>query len=86
MNALAIILLVITAFMTFVSPIALLVVILLIFGTKKLRNAGSDLGAAVKGFKKAMKEDEKVKDAEFKSIDNETASAKKENIKEKEQA
>ena len=40
--------------------IILLVVILLIFGTKKLRNAGSDLGAAVKGFKKAMKEDEKV--------------------------
>lgn len=66
--------------------IILLVVILLIFGTKKLRNAGSDLGTAVKGFKKAMKEDEKVKDAEFKSIDNETASAKKENIKEKEQA
>ena len=66
--------------------IILLVVILLIFGTKKLRNAGSDLGAAVKGVKKAMKEDEKVKDAEFKSIDNETASAKKENIKEKEQA
>ena len=66
--------------------IILLVVILLIFGTKKLRNAGSDLGAAVKGFKKAMQDDEKVKDAEFKSIDNETASAKKENIKEKEQA
>ena len=66
--------------------IILLVVILLIKRKKKLRNAGSDLGAAVKGFKKAMKEDEKVKDAEFKSIDNETASAKKENIKEKEQA
>ena len=66
--------------------IILLVVILLIFGTKKLRNAGSDLGAAVKGFNEARKEDEKVKDAEFKSIDNETASAKKENIKEKEQA
>ena len=32
--------------------IILLVVILLVFGTKKLRNAGSDLGAAVKGFKK----------------------------------
>ena len=66
--------------------IILLVVILLIFGTKKLRNAGSERGAAEKGFKKAMKEDEKVKDAEFNSIDNETASAKKENIKEKEQA
>ena len=66
--------------------IILLVVILLIFGTKKLRNAGSDLGAAVKGFKKAMKEDEKVKDAEFKSIDNNATPEKTETTKEKEQA
>ena len=41
--------------------IILLVVILLVFGTKKLRNAGSDLGAAVKGFKKAMSDDEPKK-------------------------
>jgi len=34
-----------------------LVVVLLIFGTKKLRNIGSDLGGAVKGFKEGMKED-----------------------------
>jgi sec-independent protein translocase protein TatA len=33
-----------------------LVIILLIFGTKKLRNVGSDLGGAVKGFKDGMKE------------------------------
>ncbi|MDU7463654.1 MAG: twin-arginine translocase TatA/TatE family subunit [Haemophilus haemolyticus] len=66
--------------------IILLVVILLVFGTKKLRNAGSDLGAAVKGFKKAMQDDEKAKDAEFKSIDNNTTSAKTETTKEKEQA
>lgn len=33
-------------------------IIILIFGTKKLRNVGSDLGGAVKGFKKAMGEDE----------------------------
>ena len=33
-----------------------LVVVLLIFGTKKLRNMGSDLGGAVKGFKEGMKE------------------------------
>lgn len=66
--------------------IILLVVILLVFGTKKLRNAGSDLGAAVKGFKKAMQDDEKVKDAEFKSIDNNATSAKTETTKEKEQA
>jgi sec-independent protein translocase protein TatA len=34
-----------------------LVVVLLIFGTKKLRNIGSDLGGAVKGFKEGMKEE-----------------------------
>jgi sec-independent protein translocase protein TatA len=35
-----------------------LAVVLLIFGTKKLRNIGSDLGGAVKGFKDGMKTDE----------------------------
>jgi sec-independent protein translocase protein TatA len=35
-----------------------LVVVLLIFGTKKLRNIGSDLGGAVKGFKEGMKDSE----------------------------
>ena len=33
-----------------------LVIVLLVFGTKKLRNVGSDLGGAVKGFKEGMKE------------------------------
>jgi sec-independent protein translocase protein TatA len=33
-----------------------LVIVLLIFGTKKLRNVGQDLGGAVKGFKDGMKE------------------------------
>ena len=32
-----------------------LVIVLLIFGTKKLRNIGADLGGAVKGFKDGMK-------------------------------
>ena len=37
-----------------------LVVVVLIFGTKKLRNIGTDLGGAVKGFKDGMKsEDDK---------------------------
>ena len=35
-----------------------LVIVLLIFGTKKLRNLGSDLGGAVKGFKDGMKGEE----------------------------
>jgi sec-independent protein translocase protein TatA len=40
-----------------------LLVVILIFGTKKLRNLGTDLGSAVKGFKDGMKtgEDEKPK-------------------------
>ena len=33
-----------------------LVVVIAIFGTKKLRNVGSDLGAAVKGFKDGVKD------------------------------
>lgn len=40
------------------SPIhwvIVLAVVLLVFGTKKLRNIGSDMGAAVKGFKEGMK-------------------------------
>ena len=33
-----------------------LVVVAMVFGTKKLRNIGSDLGGAVKGFKEGMKD------------------------------
>jgi sec-independent protein translocase protein TatA len=36
-----------------------LAVVLLIFGTKRLRGAGRDLGEAVKGFKKGMGDDDK---------------------------
>ncbi|GAB3510901.1 Sec-independent protein translocase subunit TatA [Pseudoxanthomonas daejeonensis] len=40
--------------------IIVLVVVLLVFGTKRLRNAGKDLGEAVKGFKEGMRDpDEK---------------------------
>jgi len=35
-----------------------LLVVVLIFGTKKLRNIGSDLGGAVKNFKEGVREDE----------------------------
>lgn len=38
----------------------ILVIVLLLFGTKRLKNIGSDLGGAVKGFKKSM--DEGAKD------------------------
>jgi sec-independent protein translocase protein TatA len=35
-----------------------LLVVVLIFGTKKLRNLGTDLGGAVRGFKEGMKSEE----------------------------
>jgi sec-independent protein translocase protein TatA len=48
--------------------IIILLVVLVIFGTKKLRTIGSDLGGAVSGFKKAMKEGEKEGDQVAKQI------------------
>lgn len=50
-----------------------LVVILLVFGTKKIGNIGSDLGKAVKGFKDGVKGGEEEKPAEpVATIDVET--------------
>ncbi|CAG8864246.1 Sec-independent protein translocase protein TatA [Pseudomonas fluorescens] len=43
--------------------IVLLVVVVLVFGTKKLKNFGGDLGESIKGFRKAMS-DEETKPAE----------------------
>ncbi|RUO73693.1 twin-arginine translocase TatA/TatE family subunit [Idiomarina seosinensis] len=45
-----------------ISPwqlLILLAIIVLLFGTKRLRNIGSDVGSAVKGFKKSMSDDDK---------------------------
>lgn len=43
--------------------VIVLVIVLLVFGTKKLRNIGSDLGSAVKGFKDGMREGQEDKPA-----------------------
>ena len=48
----------------------LLLIVVLVFGTKRLRNIGSDLGGAIKGFRKGMEEEpeesepEKIANAE----------------------
>lgn len=44
-------------------------IVVLLFGTKRLRTLGSDLGTAIKGFKKAMNDDE-PKDVEKKRLDD----------------
>lgn len=44
--------------------LVILAIALLVFGAKKLKNIGSDLGGAVRGFKKAMNEGEEEKSDE----------------------
>jgi sec-independent protein translocase protein TatA len=53
----------------------ILLVVLVVFGAKKLRSVGSDLGAAVRGFKKAMSEGEEEQSAPPKQIRSEGADA-----------
>ena len=48
----------------------ILVIVLLLFGTKRLKNIGSDLGNAVKGFKGAMREGEQDDKLEQKGKDD----------------
>jgi sec-independent protein translocase protein TatA len=42
----------------------ILVIVIVLFGTQRLRNVGSDLGAAIKNFRGALKEGEEDKPAE----------------------
>ncbi len=67
-------------------------IIVLLFGTKKLRNIGGDLGSAVKGFKKAIGDDketdkDKEADIEPEQLDQKNQSAEETTkTKEKDQA
>ena len=54
---------------SFWQILIILVVILILFGGKKIRTMGSDLGEALQGFKKAIKDDGSAKDTESKSDD-----------------
>lgn len=47
-----------------------LVIVLLLFGTKRLKNIGSDLGGAVKGFRSAMSDASKADDEEGKQLED----------------
>lgn len=55
-----------------------LVIVALLFGTRRLRNLGSDLGASVKGFRNAMGDDEGKKDKSLQDRSHETIDAKAE--------
>ncbi len=43
------------------SLLLVLAIVILLFGTKKLRNVGGDLGSAIKNFKKSVKDEEAAK-------------------------
>lgn len=45
------------------------IIVALLFGTKRLRTLGSDVGTTIKGFKEAMKESDELKD----KIENKTS-------------
>ena len=55
------------------SILLILVIVVVLFGTKKLRNIGTDLCAAIKSFKKSSKED----NDDDKVIENETGKKEK---------
>ncbi len=46
---------------SFPELILILVIVLVLFGTNRLRNLGTDLGTAIKGFREAMKESDQKK-------------------------
>jgi len=61
----------------------LLAVVILIFGTKKLKNVGGDLGSAIKSFKSAVKEgdDSAVQDSKQEKVSQGNESADTESVK-----
>ncbi|APW39293.1 Sec-independent protein translocase TatA [Rhodoferax koreense] len=57
-----------------------LLIVVMVFGTKKLKNIGGDLGGAVKGFKDGMKEGSTPEDKPASQVVNATPAAEKATI------
>ena len=55
-----------------------LAIVIMLFGTKRLRNIGGDLGAAIKGFKNSVQDDDKTQELQDDSqaADNDSDSKK----------
>lgn len=65
------------------------VIVILLFGTKKLRTLGTDLGSAVKGFKNAVSDEDKAKESDVQNSLADNSVEKKTEptaVKEKDQA
>ena len=63
--------------------LVVLAIVIVVFGTKRLRNIGSDLGGAIKGFKSAIKEgedDKKLPEYDDEAIDSEVSLKKTDKV------
>ncbi|MGQ9424996.1 Sec-independent protein translocase subunit TatA [Gilvimarinus sp. F26214L] len=58
----------------------ILAIVVLIFGTKRLRNIGGDLGGAIKSFKKGLNEDENASSTEDPAVEHKTADGTQERV------
>ncbi len=59
----------------------ILAIVIVLFGTKRLRNLGGDIGGAIKGFRSAMKdgsEDKKITEEDSNSVEDEVNSQQQE--------
>lgn len=54
--------------------IVILIVVVLVFGTKKLKNLGTDVGESIKGFRKAMNDEEKHDDTRPEAVNPQASS------------
>jgi sec-independent protein translocase protein TatA len=54
----------------------ILMIVVVLFGTKRLRDIGTDLGNAIKGFRGAMRDGEQAAEAENKSLEGPTGDKK----------
>ncbi len=66
--------------MSWIHWVVVLLIVVLVFGTKKLKNIGSDLGGAVKGFKDGMKEGSAAEDKPAGQVTGQAAPAEKTTI------
>lgn len=55
-----------------------LAIVIMLFGTKRLRGLGSDLGSAIKGFKKSMQDDEAAPEQDDDTAESESTAARRE--------
>lgn len=66
--------------------VIILIIVLVLFGAKRLRNVGSDLGAAVKGFKTAVKDEEEKPAEQISKSESSVIEGEAKKIKEEDKA